>query len=623
MSGHPMSLPTSFDCHNIVTSSPVSSLTETPPLHDTTNEMQCSYSPERNCIETISPLLMESEQALDHDETSHNEQDSDVEQGYSCKSLMDEDQNCVDDHFASSDREEAHAKDQIPKTKRDLTQRKREEDQMENESDTDDGIPRDDQGFSYDAYLSDRDASSTGGYSLNYSRKRKRKSTNPSRFSGNGETRNKLDKKEISDEELEVYRNNDSSKNFISSVRANISQDSISDVESCTDNEEKSGKRPKYFPIGTNDLSKQWEDFWSSKETVRNPESNIKFDALFAFLKNQQHAAVALPFCSPLDWINIKARLQMHMQENTKDIQENEKENQEKSSSEETSLKSHNSNGAEENLLISSSEGVRIPPGPYLGTKIESAIEQKRDGIQTNDEALSVHSNDQNHTFNKTGCAEKESDNVTCDIVNQHTRKLGRSFSIPRSNTPCGITAVKSSDSLSAFAEDSYKDLSTKESHSSNEDQGKFRLRRRPASAEPSQSEEPIAPSGRKFSLFLPTSPSRNSISDSKSDSHGDNHRRSLESPIPNVRSSKSPSFFSQSSQKLDHLGLTSDLRARQSSILPSKGIGHPSMPPVPLYSSVDCCTSLPGGEIRSGVWIPTRSRNCHLCGKEFKNVYR
>ena len=33
--------------------------------------------------------------------------------------------------------------------------------------------------------------------------------------------------------------------------------------------------------------------------------------------------------------------------------------------------------------------------------------------------------------------------------------------------------------------------------------------------------------------------------------------------------------------------------------------------------------TALPGGEIHSGVWIPTRSRNCHLCGKEFKNVYR
>lgn len=29
------------------------------------------------------------------------------------------------------------------------------------------------------------------------------------------------------------------------------------------------------------------------------------------------------------------------------------------------------------------------------------------------------------------------------------------------------------------------------------------------------------------------------------------------------------------------------------------------------------------GGEIHGGVWIPTRSRNCHLCGKEFKNVYR
>nr|XP_026694269.1 zinc finger protein basonuclin-1 isoform X1 [Ciona intestinalis] len=28
------------------------------------------------------------------------------------------------------------------------------------------------------------------------------------------------------------------------------------------------------------------------------------------------------------------------------------------------------------------------------------------------------------------------------------------------------------------------------------------------------------------------------------------------------------------------------------------------------------------GGEIHGGVWIPTRSRNCHLCGKEFKNVY-
>ncbi|XP_077971602.1 uncharacterized protein LOC120346667 [Styela clava] len=41
-----------------------------------------------------------------------------------------------------------------------------------------------------------------------------------------------------------------------------------------------------------------------------------------------------------------------------------------------------------------------------------------------------------------------------------------------------------------------------------------------------------------------------------------------------------------------------------------------------PMYPPLDCCTSLPGGEIRSGVWIPTRSRNCHLCGKEFKNVY-
>lgn len=39
------------------------------------------------------------------------------------------------------------------------------------------------------------------------------------------------------------------------------------------------------------------------------------------------------------------------------------------------------------------------------------------------------------------------------------------------------------------------------------------------------------------------------------------------------------------------------------------------------LYQPIDY-TSLPGGEIRSGVWIPTRSRNCHLCGKEFKNVY-
>ncbi|CAK8693931.1 unnamed protein product [Clavelina lepadiformis] len=35
-----------------------------------------------------------------------------------------------------------------------------------------------------------------------------------------------------------------------------------------------------------------------------------------------------------------------------------------------------------------------------------------------------------------------------------------------------------------------------------------------------------------------------------------------------------------------------------------------------------DGCTTLPGGEIHGGVWIPTRSRNCHLCGKEFKNVY-
>ena len=33
--------------------------------------------------------------------------------------------------------------------------------------------------------------------------------------------------------------------------------------------------------------------------------------------------------------------------------------------------------------------------------------------------------------------------------------------------------------------------------------------------------------------------------------------------------------------------------------------------------------TNISGGEIHGGVWIPTRSRNCHLCGKEFKNVYR
>ena len=40
-------------------------------------------------------------------------------------------------------------------------------------------------------------------------------------------------------------------------------------------------------------------------------------------------------------------------------------------------------------------------------------------------------------------------------------------------------------------------------------------------------------------------------------------------------------------------------------------------------FSSNKDKSAVPGGEIHGGVWIPTRSRNCHLCGKEFKNVYR
>ena len=40
-------------------------------------------------------------------------------------------------------------------------------------------------------------------------------------------------------------------------------------------------------------------------------------------------------------------------------------------------------------------------------------------------------------------------------------------------------------------------------------------------------------------------------------------------------------------------------------------------------FSNKEKSSVLPGGEIHGGVWIPTRSRNCHLCGKEFKNVYR
>ena len=40
-------------------------------------------------------------------------------------------------------------------------------------------------------------------------------------------------------------------------------------------------------------------------------------------------------------------------------------------------------------------------------------------------------------------------------------------------------------------------------------------------------------------------------------------------------------------------------------------------------FSNKEKSGTMPGGEIHGGVWIPTRSRNCHLCGKEFKNVYR
>jgi len=47
----------------------------------------------------------------------------------------------------------------------------------------------------------------------------------------------------------------------------------------------------------------------------------------------------------------------------------------------------------------------------------------------------------------------------------------------------------------------------------------------------------------------------------------------------------------------------------------------RPSMESTSSTDPKDFC--LPGGEIHGGVWIPTRSRNCHLCGKEFKNVYR
>lgn len=118
-----------------------------------------------------------------------------------------------------------------------------------------------------------------------------------------------------------------------------------------------------------------------------------------------------------------------------------------------------------------------------------------------------------------------------------------------------------------------------------------------------------------KTTLKLPSSPPFPNVTDTAvfSPTESDEKLNLPLFPHPGLSGiSKSPPAISHRylDLELSNCGSTSMLHSTNHS-----AAGH-------LYQPIDY-TSLPGGEIRNGVWIPTRSRFCHICKKEFKNVYR